>query len=393
MTTLYTILIEFNTYLNPEKTYEEHSDLFRFLQKLIITCNLTIETLEDEKLIKNEQNKVLFLRPYIVRYIQKLVYHEKIEVVGTLLNIFGNYIHESLFFDIYNTIPEDNLNLDTKYEDPLLYTDIPDRVGEDAYPPELEQDNYNKWKYYFKIMLFYLKQNDIENAHKMLNISCSYDTKKKLPFITILILDNKFNSINFLFSIHRTETLLFSSNNIKLFFKAIIEYKKYINSFAYSFLDTKSVFNFKSYLTKFEFSYTKKCNPAVILDCYGDTPLHSLYKQSCDISKHIYVKLFLDYYITFSLLLTRKNNEQKTFIDYATDKEKQLILLACEKDYHSELPNAIFKEIRKTCFYCNNKCTKILKCGKCRSIYYCSTKCSKKHWQEHKKICKEITGE
>ena len=376
MTTLYTIFIEFNTYLNPIKTFEEHSDLFSFLHKLITTCDTTIEKLEDEKLIKNEQNKVLFLRPYIVRYIQKLVYNEQIEVIGTLFNIYGNYIHESLFYDIYNTIPEDDFNLDIEHVDPHT----------------IEQDTHDKLKYY-KMMLFFLQQNDIENAHKMLNISCSQNNKRKNPIITTLILANKFNSIDFLFSIQRSETLSFSSNNIKLFFKAIIRYKKYRNSYAGRPLDTESVFDFKSYLTNFKFCYTKKCNPVVISNCYGDTPLHSLYKQSCNIPKHIYVKLFLDYNFTFTLLLNNKNNEQKTFIDYTTDEEKQLILLVCEKDHHSELPNTIFKEIRKTCFHCNNKCTKILKCGKCKSIYYCSTKCSTEHWKEHKPICKDITSE
>ncbi len=45
------------------------------------------------------------------------------------------------------------------------------------------------------------------------------------------------------------------------------------------------------------------------------------------------------------------------------------------------------QEVVKSCAICSKESTKY--CSTCKKIYYCSAECQKKHWPEHKKVCKK----
>ena len=42
------------------------------------------------------------------------------------------------------------------------------------------------------------------------------------------------------------------------------------------------------------------------------------------------------------------------------------------------------------CGFCGAEA--IVKCARCKAIYYCDRNCQKRHWKEHKKVCKNVDG-
>ena len=44
--------------------------------------------------------------------------------------------------------------------------------------------------------------------------------------------------------------------------------------------------------------------------------------------------------------------------------------------------------VPKTCNHCHTSPEKLLKCGKCKTVYYCNASCQKNDWESHKPLCK-----
>lgn len=47
----------------------------------------------------------------------------------------------------------------------------------------------------------------------------------------------------------------------------------------------------------------------------------------------------------------------------------------------------VLQDERSCCASCNSKPPKLLRCGRCRSVFYCSLKCQHAHWKTHKSVC------
>ena len=45
----------------------------------------------------------------------------------------------------------------------------------------------------------------------------------------------------------------------------------------------------------------------------------------------------------------------------------------------------------KACGHCQKTTVKMKKCSNCQNVFYCSFGCQKRHYREHKSVCRNIT--